>query len=216
MKKTPIAYILNKKEFWNTEFFINNKVLIPRPDTELIVENSLDILPIHSSKKILDIGSGSGCIIISILKERKLCRGTCIDISKNTINVAKFNAKIQHIENRIRFINSSIDNFFGSKYDLIVSNPPYIKKFSIKSLDDDIRFYEPKIALDGGIDGLSEINKVIKKSSKLLKKNGKLIIEIDNNQVHRVKKMLLNEKFYVNKLSKDFSGKIRNIVSTKI
>ncbi len=112
--------------------------------------------------------------------------------------------------------DSSIDNFFGSKYDLIVSNPPYIKKFSIKSLDDDIRFYEPKIALDGGIDGLSEINKVIKKSSKLLKKNGKLIIEIDNNQVHRVKKMLLNEKFYVNKLSKDFSGKIRNILSTKI
>ena len=216
MKKTPIAYILNKKEFWSTEFFINNKVLIPRPDTELIVENSLDILPIHSSKKILDIGSGSGCIIISILKERKLCRGTCIDISKNTINVAKFNAKIQHIENRIRFINSSIDNFFGSKYDLIVSNPPYIKKFSIKSLDDDIRFYEPKIALDGGIDGLSTIYKVIKKSSKLLKKNGRLIIEIDNNQVHRVKKMLLNEKFYVNKLSKDFSGKIRNIVSTKI
>ena len=216
MRKIPIAYILNKKEFWCTEFYVNDKVLIPRPDTELIVENSLNLVPVHSAKKILDIGSGSGCILISILKERKLCRGTCLDISKSSINVAKFNAKIQHLENRIRFINSSIDNFFGSKYDLIVSNPPYIKKFSIKSLDDDIRFYEPKIALDGGIDGLSEIYKVIKKSSKLLRRNGKLIIEIDDNQVPWVKKMLINEKFYVNKLSKDLNGKIRNIISTKI
>ena len=216
MRKIPIAYILNKKEFWCTEFYVNDKVLIPRPDTELIVENSLNLLPVHSAKKILDIGSGSGCILISILKERKLCRGTCLDISKSTINVAKFNAKIQHLENRIRFINSSIDNFFISKYDLIVSNPPYIKKFSINSLDDDIKFHEPKIALDGGIDGLSEIYKVIKKSSKLLRRNGKLIIEIDDNQVPWVKKMLINEKFYVNKLSKDLNGKIRNIISTKI
>ena len=216
MRKIPIAYILNKKEFWCTEFYVNDKVLIPRPDTELIVENSLNLVPVHSAKKILDIGSGSGCILISILKERKLCRGTCLDISKSSINVAKFNAKIQHLENRIRFINSSIDNFFISKYDLIVSNPPYIKKFSIKSLDDDIKFHEPKIALDGGIDGLSEIYKVIKKSSKLLRRNGKLIIEIDDNQVPWVKKMLINEKFYVNKLSKDLNGKIRNIISTKI
>ena len=216
MRKVPIAYILNKKEFWCTEFYVNDAVLIPRPDTELIVENSLNLVPVHSAKKILDIGSGSGCILISILKERKLCRGTCLDISKSSINVAKFNAKIQHLENRIRFINSSIDNFFISKYDLIVSNPPYIKKFSIKSLDDDIRFYEPKVALDGGIDGLSEIYKVIKKSSKLLRRNGKLIIEINDNQVLWVKKMLINEKFYVNKLSKDLNGKIRNIISTKI
>ena len=216
MKKTPIAYILNKKEFWCTEFYINDKVLIPRPDTELIVENSLNLVPVHSAKRILDIGSGSGCILISILKERKFCRGTCLDISKSTINVAKFNAKIQHLENRIRFINSSIDNFFNSKYDLVVSNPPYVKKFSIKNLDDSIKFYEPKIALDGGIDGLSEIYKVIKKSSKLLRRNGKLIIEIDDNQVLKVKKMLINKKFYVNKLSKDLNGKIRNIISTKI
>ena len=216
MRKIPIAYILNKKEFWCTEFYVNDKVLIPRPDTELIVENSLNLVPVHSAKRILDIGSGSGCILISILKERKFCRGTCLDISKSTINVAKFNAKIQHLENRIRFINSSIDNFFNSKYDLVVSNPPYVKKFSIKNLDDSIKFYEPKIALDGGIDGLSEIYKVIKKSSKLLRRNGKLIIEIDDNQVLKVKKMLINKKFYVNKLSKDLNGKIRNIISTKI
>ena len=123
----PIAYIIGYKEFWKNKFKDNKNVLIPRTDTEIIIEQVLNELKINSSKKILDIGTGSGCIIISILNERKKCYGVGIDISKNALKLAKYNAKIQHIDNRIKFLNSNIDNFYRDKYDIIISNPPYIK-----------------------------------------------------------------------------------------
>ncbi len=155
-KSEPVAYILGYKEFWKQNFKVNNNVLIPRPDTEILVENVLNDLDYNSKKKILDIGTGSGCIIISIVKERKKCLGIGVDISKNAIKLAKYNAKIQHIENRIKFYNSDIDNFYLDKYDLIISNPPYIKLHTINSLENDIKRHEPKKTLDGGIDGYSE------------------------------------------------------------
>ena len=216
MQKVPIAYLINKKEFWSTEFYVDQRVLIPRPDTELIVENALKLIPNNLCRNILDIGSGSGCILISILKERKNCKGTCLDISKDALNVAKFNAKMQHVENRIKFINTNIDNFFSYKYDLIVTNPPYLNKLNISNLEEDVKCYEPRIALDGGLDGFSEINKIIKKCSSLMKKNGKLIIEVDEYQINKTNKLLKNFGFYPNFVSKDLSGKNRNIISSKI
>ncbi len=216
MQKVPIAYLINKKEFWSTEFYVDQRVLIPRPDTELIVENALKFIPNNLCRNILDIGSGSGCILISILKERKNCKGTCLDISKDALNVAKFNAKMQHVENRIKFINTNIDNFFSYKYDLIVTNPPYLNKLNISNLEEDVKCYEPRIALDGGLDGFSEINKIIKKCSSLMKKNGKLIIEVDEFQINKTIKLLENFGFYPNFVSKDLSGKNRNIISSKI
>ena len=152
----PIAYITGFKEFWKYDFKVDKNVLIPRPDTEIIVQEVLNELSINSSKKILDIGTGSGCIIISILKERKKCTGTGIDIEKKAIKLAKYNAKIQHIKNRIKFLNSDIDNFYLHKYDLIISNPPYVKLHEINSLDKDIKNFEPKVALNGGIDGYTK------------------------------------------------------------
>ena len=216
MQKVPIAYLINKKEFWSTEFYVDQRVLIPRPDTELIVENALKLIPNNLCRNILDIGSGSGCILISILKERKNCKGTCLDISKDALNVAKFNAKMQHVENRIKFINTNIDNFFSYKYDLIVTNPPYLNKLNISNLEEDLKCYEPRIALDGGLDGFSEINRIIKKCSSLMKKNGKLIIEVDEYQINKTNKLLKNFGFYPNFVSKDLSGKNRNIISSKI
>ncbi len=216
MQKVPIAYLINKKEFWSTEFYVDQRVLIPRPDTELIVENALKLIPNNLCRNILDIGSGSGCILISILKERKNCKGTCLDISKDALNVAKFNAKMQHVENRIKFINTNIDNFFSYKYDLIVTNPPYLNKLNISNLEEDVKCYEPRIALDGGLDGFSEINKIIKKCSSLMKKNGKLIIEVDEYQINKTIKLLENFGFYPNFVSRDLSGKNRNIISSKI
>ena len=215
MKRIPIAYLINKKEFWKTEFFVNESVLIPRPETELLVEQSLKNLSLDARKNILDIGTGSGCILISILKERLKCFGTCLDVSKKALNIAKYNAKIQHIENRIRFINSNIDKFLGCKYDLIISNPPYIKRLDIKYLEDDVRYYEPKVALNGGDDGFSEILRIIKKSSALIKKNGKLIMELDNRQVNKMKDILRKYNFTILKILKDLSGKDRSIVATK-
>ncbi len=215
-KKEPIAYILGYKEFWKRKFFINKNVLIPRPDSEILVEETLNNFPKKKSINILDIGTGSGCLLMSILKERKNSYGTGIDISKNAILVAKYNAKIQHIEDRVRFLIADVDKFSNGKYDLIVSNPPYIKKHSLKYLQEDVSLYEPKLALDGGFDGFSKIGILIKQSSVLLKNNGKMIIEIDSNQILKLKFILRKNNFYINKISKDLSGLNRCIVCTKL
>ena len=215
-KGEPIAYLINKKEFWKDEFFVNKDVLIPRPDTELIIEQVLKIYSKEEQLQALDIGTGSGCILLSILKERPNFYGTGIDISKKSINVSKFNAKQLNLMNRVKFFNSSVDNFKIGKYDLIVSNPPYIELLNLKYLEKDVVNFEPKLALSGGLDGFSKIRKVISKAKKLIKKNGKFILEIGFNQKNKVKQILKEEGFYVNKAVKDYGNNDRCIVSTKI
>ncbi|MDB4157447.1 peptide chain release factor N(5)-glutamine methyltransferase, partial [Candidatus Pelagibacter sp.] len=137
-KKEPIAYLINKKDFWKDEFFVDKDVLIPRPDTELIVEQVLKVYLKDVQLQVLDIGTGSGCILLSILKERPNFYGTGIDISKKSINVSKFNAKQLNLINRVKFFHSSVDNFRIGKYDLIVSNPPYIELLNLKYLEKDV------------------------------------------------------------------------------
>ena len=215
-KGEPIAYLINKKEFWNNEFFVNKDVLIPRPDTELIIEEVLKIYSKNTHLQVLDIGTGSGCILLSILKERKYFYGTGIDISKKSINVSKFNAKKLNLENRVKFFHSSVDNFTRGKYDLIVSNPPYIELVNLKYLEKDIVNFEPKLALSGGFDGFSKIRKVINKANYLIKKNGKFILEIGFNQKNKVKEILKQEGFYINKAVRDYGNNDRCIISTKI
>jgi release factor glutamine methyltransferase len=215
-KGEPIAYLINKKEFWNNEFFVNKDVLIPRPDTELIVEEVLKIYSKNTNLQVLDIGTGSGCILLSILKERKYFYGTGLDISKKSINVSKFNAKKLNLENRVKFFHSSVDNFTLGKYDLIVSNPPYIELVNLKYLEKDIVNFEPKLALSGGFDGFSKIRKVINKANCLIKKNGKFILEIGFNQKNKVKEILKQEGFYINKAVRDYGNNDRCIISTKI
>ena len=214
--KEPMAYILGYKYFWKYKFLANKSVLIPRPDTELIIEESLNYIGNDKSKKILDIGTGSGCIIVSLIKERPKCVATAIDISKKAIIVAKTNAKLHHLENKINFINIDIDKYKSYNYDLIISNPPYISSIELNRLDDDIKSHEPKLALSGGSDGFREIEKVITKSKELLRINGKLIMEIGHKQRNQSLKILKNFGFYINKISKDLSGKDRCIVSTKL
>ena len=215
-KGEPIAYIINKKEFWKDEFFVNKDVLIPRPDSELIIEQVLKIYSKDVQLQVLDIGTGSGCILLSILKERSNFYGTGIDISKKSINVSKFNAKQLNLTNRVKFFHSSVDNFNNGKYDIIVSNPPYIEQLSLKYLEKDVVNFEPKLALSGGFDGFSKIRKVINKASILIKKNGKFILEIGFNQKNKVIKILKEEGFYVNKAIKDYGNNDRCIISTKI
>ena len=215
-KGEPIAYLINKKEFWKNEFFVNKDVLIPRPDTELIIEQVLRIYSKKVQLQVLDIGTGSGCILLSILKERPNFYGTGIDISAKSINISKFNTKQLNLTNRVKFFHSSVDNFSIGKYDLIVSNPPYIEQLSLKYLEKDVVNFEPKLALSGGFDGFSKIRKVINKASILIKKNGKFILEIGFNQKNKVKKILRQEGFYVNKTIKDYGKNDRCIISTKI
>ena len=212
----PIAYLVGKKEFWKYEFVINEKVLIPRPDSELVVEKVLELTRYKSRLKILDIGVGSGCILLSILKEKEDFYGTGIDISRKCIDLSKVNANRLDIKERVKFFKSNVDNFNYGKYDLIVSNPPYINSAYLKYLDKSVINFEPKNALNGGIDGISEIRKVINKSSELIKINGKLILEIAFNQKERVSKLLINKGFYINNVVKDYANNNRCIISTKI
>ena len=211
----PIAHILGFKDFWKYKFKVDKNVLIPRPETELIIEQALKNLPKLSNKSILDIGTGSGCIIISIIKERENCKATAIDKSLKALKVAKLNAEMHHVQKKIKFLNIDVDKYFANKYDLIVSNPPYIKDSEILSLDKDVKLYEPKLALSGGKSGLNKVLKVIKKSQELLKTNGKLILEIGDKQSTKVKKYLIKNNFNQIKIFKDLSGKKRCVVSTK-
>ena len=216
LKYKPIAYLIGKKSFWKYEFDVNNKVLIPRPDTELIIEQVLKIFKNKRRVNFLEIGVGSGCIILSILSEKKSFFGTGIDLSKDSIKISKKNALKLKVQNRLKLFKTDIDNFNLGKYDLIISNPPYIKNLDLNKLDRDIIDYEPKEALDGGLDGLSEIRKVVKKSSELIKFNGKLILEIAHDQKKMVEKILINNGFFVNKVVKDLGNKDRCIISTKV
>ena len=211
----PIAYILGFKDFWKYKFQVDKNVLIPRPETEIIIEQALKNLPKLSKKNILDIGTGSGCIIISIIKERENCKATAIDKSLKALKVAKLNAEMHHVLKKIKFLNIDVDKYFASKYDLIVSNPPYIKDVEILSLNKDVKLNEPKLALSGGKSGLNKVFKVIKKSQKLLKTNGKLILEIGFKQSKEVKKYLIKNNFNQIQVFKDLSRKERCIVSTK-
>ena len=212
----PIAYLINKKEFWKDEFYVNKDVLIPRPDTEIIIEQVLKISSKKSQLQVLDIGTGSGCILLSILKERPNFYGTGIDISKKSINVSRFNANKLHLTNRTKFIHSSVDNFKIGKYDVVVSNPTYIELLNLKYLEKEVVNFEPKLALSGGLDGFSKIRNVINKARNLIKKNGKLVLEFGFNQKYRVKEILKEEGFYINKSIKDYGNNDRCIVSTKI
>tara|TARA_X000001036_G_scaffold437014_1_gene481378 strand:+ start:234 stop:1079 length:846 start_codon:yes stop_codon:yes gene_type:complete len=209
----PVAYIMKKKEFWSKDFYVSPDTLIPRPETELMVEK---LVKIFREKKIsiLDIGTGSGCILISLLSELKNSKGVGIDISKKALIIAKKNSEIHKMQNKIRYSNKSLDSKFYQKFDLIVSNPPYIKSNEIKNLKEDIKKYEPRIALDGGNDGLDLIKKVIYKTKYILKVKGKLALEIGNEQFKKVSEILIKKNFKIEHTIKDYKDNIRCVIST--
>ena len=212
-KNEPLAYILEEKEFWSKNFYVNQDTLIPRPETELLVEKLVKIV---KTKKIsvLDIGTGSGCILISLLSELKNSKGIGIDISKKALIIAKKNSKKHIKHNRIKFLNKSLDCKFNQKFDLVVSNPPYIRSREIKNLKEDIKKYEPLVALDGGNDGLDLIKKVIYKTKYILKVKGMLALEIGNEQFNKVSKILLKNNFRIEHTIKDYKDNIRCIITT--
>ena len=210
--KEPIAYLTNKKEFWSMNFNVCKDVLIPRPETEILVETLTKYFK-GQNPFILDIGTGSGCIIISLLQELKNSKGVAIDISSKALKIAIKNSRINNTFNRIKFVNTSITNINRYKFDLIVSNPPYIARHQLKNLDIGIKKFEPKLALDGGNDGLDVMRKVIYKSRKILKINGMLALEIGNGQYKKISQILKFNKFREKVLIKDYKNNIRCIFS---
>ena len=214
-KGEPVAYITGKKEFWSNGFFVNNGTLVPRPETELLIYKIIDIFK-NKKINILDIGTGSGCILLSILKELKFSIGTGIDISSKAIKIAKINARNFDLLNRSKFKVFDFNKYSLGKYDLIVSNPPYIPSKDIKNLSRDIINYEPLFALNGGIDGLDLIKKVIYKSNHLLKRRGLLALEIGYNQYRKVFNILRNNGYREVSKECDYNGNVRCIISTKV
>ncbi len=214
-RNEPIAYILQEKEFWSKSFFVGPGTLIPRPETELMIEK---LVTIFKEKKIsvLDLGTGSGCILISLLSELSGSKGTGIDISKEALLVAKINVDKHKMQNNVKLLKKSINSEFKHKFDLVVSNPPYIRSNDIQSLSDDIKKYEPRIALDGGNDGLDLIKKVIYKTQYILKVNGMLALEIGNRQFKKVSKILVSKNFKIEHIIKDYKENVRCIISTYI
>ena len=214
IKKEPVAYITGKKEFWSENFEVNKKTLVPRPETELLLYKIINFFQ-NKRIHILDIGTGSGCILLSLLKELKFSTGIGIDISSKAIEIAKKNAKNLNLIDRSNFKVFDLKKYCFGKYDLIVSNPPYIRTRDLKNLSQDIVKYEPRRALNGGLDGLDLIKKVIYKSSSLLKKNGLLAIEIGRHQHHGVMDVLLRNGLREIGKEYDYNRNVRCIISTK-
>ena len=207
-KNEPVAYILGEKEFWSKKFIVNKDTLIPRPETELLVEK---LVKLFKGKKIsiLDIGTGSGCIILSLLSNLEKSVGLGVDVSNKAILIANKNAKRHELSNRVKFLNKSFESIFSKKFDLIVSNPPYIERKNIKNLSEDIKRFEPIMALDGGNDGLDLIKKVIYKSKRILKIKGTLALEIGNEQIKKVSKILVDNNFRIIHVIKDYKNNVR-------
>ncbi len=211
---TPLQHITHSQEFMKMNFYVDENVLIPRPDTEILVEESVKIAKKIGAKKILDLCTGSGVIAISIAKYIEKSEITAIDISAEALRVAKLNAKNNEVENKITFIKSDLfDNIKKEKYDMIVSNPPYIKKDIIRTLNKEVQ-KEPNIALDGGYDGLDFYRKIIKQGFEYLKYNGYLCLEIGYDQKEDVLELLNKQEQYANIISKtDLSGNDRVIMA---
>ena len=215
INREPVAYIIGKREFWSEDFVVNHGTLVPRPETELVIYKVINFFK-NKRINILDIGTGSGCILLAILKELNLARGTGIDISPKAIQIAKVNSKNLHLVYRSQFKVFDLTKYNLGKYDLIVSNPPYVPSKDIKKLSKDIINFEPRIALDGGVDGLDIIKKVIYKSNCLLKRNGIFALEIGFNQYYKVSKLLKHYRFREMGKEYDYNRNVRCIISTKV
>jgi len=218
VKKEPIAYILNNKEFWSTDFYVDRSVLIPRPETEVLIDLILSQINNKNNYfNILDIGTGSGCILVSLLKELTKAKAIGVDKSSKAIAVAKKNSISQQVDNRALFKNINLEEIkFDKKFDLIVSNPPYLPDVSMKNLNSDIKLYEPKIALQGGVQGVDFLYKIIVLASKILKINGLLALEIGDNQFHILAKYLKENRFKILDKYTLINKQVRCLLATKL
>ena len=218
LENNPIEYITNKKEFMNLELYVNQDVLIPRQDTEILVEEVINILQNIKAEniQILDMCTGSGAIAIALAKNVEKCIVDAVDISSGALEVVKKNIVKNKVEGRVNIINSDLfSKVPNKKYNLIVSNPPYIERNVIENLDKQVQ-KEPIIALDGGEDGLDFYKKIINKASSYLESNGYLCFEIGYNQKNEVQNLLSNSGKYQNiYCKKDLCGNDRVIIAKK-
>ena len=202
----PISKIFKKRDFYNSTFIISNDVLDPRPETELIVEIANNYINKNEVKNILDLGTGSGCILLSILKENRMINGLGIDLSKEAISIAKLNAKKLNLETQSNFLVSNWMSSVNYKYDLVVSNPPYIASEDIKKLSKSVKIYDPILSLDGGDDGLNSYRLIASDLKRIISMNALIIIEIGYNQSLQVTDIFKKNDFKLIKKYNDING----------
>lgn len=208
----PIQYIIGKQEFMGIEFNVNKDVLIPQPDTEILVEETIKIAKEYNKPKVLDLCTGSGAIAVSIKKYVPEAEVFASDISIKALQIAKIN----NVDNNINFIESNLFENINNEFDIIVSNPPYIRTEEIKGLSQEVQ-NEPLIALDGGQDGLDFYKDIIKQAHNHLKSNGKLCLEIGDEQKDAITQILKSNFNYTNiKYYKDLQGNDRVIIVEKM
>ncbi len=212
----PIEHITHQKEFMKLNFYVDENVLIPRQDTEVLVEEVIKIAKKINAKKILDLCTGSGAIAVSLAKYLENVQLTALDISGKALDIAISNAKNNHVQEKITFVESNLfEDLAQEKYDIIVSNPPYIKRKEIENLDMEVR-REPKIALDGGEDGLDFYKKIIDKGYEYLKYGGYICLEIGYDQKEEVMKIIDDKKQYINTYCKKDLYDNDRVIVTKI
>lgn len=205
LNREPIANIVNKKSFWSYDFFVNENVLTPRSDSEILVEAVLsNYNNMNENLNILDLGTGSGCLILSLLKMYKNATGLAIDISDKALQVAKQNAKNLKVEN-IQFLKNNWNDNIEDKFDIIISNPPYIPTKEIKELEPEVNKFNPLLALDGGEDGLNCYRYLAKSLDKNLKENTKIFLEIGKNQEKDIEKIFNENGYELLKMYKDLA-----------
>ena len=202
----PISKIFKKRDFYNSTFVISNDVLDPRPETELIVEIANNYINRNEVKNILDLGTGSGCILLSILKENRMINGLGIDLSKEAISIAKQNSKKLNLETQSNFLVSNWMSSVNYKYDLVVSNPPYIASEDIKKLSKSVKIYDPILSLDGGDDGLNSYRLIASDLKRIISMNALIIIEIGYNQSLQVIDIFKKNDFKLIKKYNDING----------
>jgi len=216
LSKEPISKIINKKNFWKDEFYVNEFVLDPRPETEGIVEESIKLIKNKNSNiKILDIGTGSGAIAISLAREFINANIMAIDISEEAIKVANLNIKNKKLNNQIQLRKITIDNI-NEKFDLIVSNPPYLTKKELENTSYEIKNYEPLIALDGGDDGLNFYRDFSKKINKIMNVNSYLLLEIGEGQLTDCLDIFSLSGLNFHKKAQDLQKKDRILIYSKL
>ena len=202
----PVSRILGEREFWGLTFRITPDVLDPRPDTETIIDSALKRFGTNPPKKILDLGTGSGCILIALLHEWPQAQGVAVDMSEKALAVAEENARLHKVDSRIRFICSDWDSNLNECFDLVVSNPPYIPNQVIANLDREVRNHDPILALDGGDSGLQAYKKIFSGLDRLINAEGRGFFEIGYDQQNDVTRLAEDSGFCVEAIHADLAG----------
>ena len=212
----PIAYLTNIKSFWKNDFYVDQSVLIPRSDSELLIESVIEYFPdLKKTYNFLDLGSGSGCLIISLLNEYLLSSGTGVEIDKKAIKVSEKNKEFLLNKNRLKFLEGDFSNFDTSSFDIVISNPPYISFEEKKDIMKEVRNYEPSNALFADEKGLYFYRKIIENLAKQVKKKQFLFLELGINQPDGVVKILKNNNFNVVSIKNDISNIPRCIIAER-